>query len=59
MEKNVQVAKKRGGKRAGAGRPRGSVKRSHRSIWASDEEFKAVMEFLFKSRLNDPVERTV
>lgn len=55
MEKNVQPLKKRGGKRPGAGRPPGPVKRIHKSIWASEEEYRKVMEFLFQSRLNDPV----
>jgi len=55
MEKNEQTAKKHGGKRPGAGRPPGPVKRSHRSIWASEEEYRKVMEFLFESRLNDPM----
>ena len=58
MEKNLQNVKKRGGKRPGAGRPPGPVKRTHRSVWVSEEEYKAVMELLFKSRLNDPVEKT-
>lgn len=56
MEKDVRIVKKRGGKRAGAGRPPGPVKRSHKSIWASEEEYRKVMEFLFESRLNDPLE---
>lgn len=56
MEKNVQPVKKRGGKRPGAGRPPGPVKRIHRSIWVSDEEYRKVMEILFLSRQNDPLE---
>ena len=56
MEKSNQAVKKRGGKRPGAGRPPSPVKRVHRSIWASEEEYRKVMEFLFQSRQNDPVE---
>ena len=56
MEKTVKNVKKHGGSRPGAGRPPGPVRRFHRSIWASEEEYRKVMEFLFQSRQNDPVE---
>lgn len=56
MDKSVQPIKKHGGRRPGAGRPPGPVKRLHWSIWASEEEYRKVMEFLFLSRQKDPVE---
>lgn len=54
MEKKVQTVKNRGGRRPGAGRPPGPIKRFHRSIWASEEEYRKVKEYLFQNRLNDP-----
>ena len=55
MEKNTQTAKKRGGKRPGAGRPPGRIKRNHRTIWVSDYEFNRVRELLFEIQQDDPV----
>ena len=56
MEKNTQTTKKRGGKRPGAGRPPGKVKRAHWTIWASDYEYAKVKEYLFKIHQDDPEE---
>lgn len=46
--------KQRGGWRVRAGRRRAKVVRRHRTIWASDEEYKYVKEYLFQNRANDP-----
>lgn len=46
--------KQRGGWRVRAGRQRGKVTRRHRTIWASDEEYEHVKEYLFRNRANDP-----
>lgn len=46
--------KQRGGRRERAGRRRASVPRRHRTIWASDEEYEHVQEYLFRNRVNDP-----
>lgn len=46
--------KQRGGGRERAGRRRARVPRRHRTIWASDEEYKYVKEYLFQNRANDP-----
>lgn len=46
--------KQRGGWRIRAGRRRGKVPRRHRTIWASDEEYAHVKEYLFRNRASDP-----
>ena len=53
-ETEATALKKWGGKRPGAGRRRFKVRRRHWTIWASQEEFAHVKEYLFRNRLNDP-----
>lgn len=53
-KKTEQDGKKRGGRRANAGRPRGKVKRSRKTIWASEDEMRIIKEYLFRNRMNDP-----
>lgn len=53
MEKNLQSAKKWGGKRNGAGRPRGTVRRFHKTIWVSEEEYRQVVDLLLKIQQAD------
>ena len=54
VEKNsAQTVKKRGGKRPNAGRPRSKVRRSRRTIWASDDEMRQIKEVLLRNRVND------
>ena len=57
MANTEAPAKSWGGKRARAGRRRASVARRHRTIWVSDEEYRRVMEYLFRNRANDPEEK--
>ena len=56
MEQNVQTAKNRGGRRPGAGRPPGKIKRNHRTIWVSEEEYRQVKDLLFEIQQYDPAE---
>lgn len=53
----AELAKgKWGGKRQGAGRPPGKIKRAHRTIWVSEDEYYRVKELLFEIQQDDPAE---